>query len=64
VGYDARGERYCDLVESGIIDPAKVVKSAVRHSASAACNLLSIGAAVTFDLAPEGLSDEQSALLF
>jgi len=63
VGYDARAERYCDLVEAGIIDPAKVVKSAVRHSAAAACNLLSIGAAVTLDVTPGGL-DEQSDLLF
>jgi len=63
MGYDARGERYCDLVEAGIIDPAKVVKSAVRHSAAAACNLLSIGAAITLDAAQDG-PDEQSSLLF
>lgn len=63
MGYDARSERYCDLVEAGIIDPAKVVKSAVRHSAAAACNLLSIGAAITLDTAQDGL-DEQSSLLF
>ena len=49
MGYDARNEEYLDLIEAGIIDPAKVVKSAVKHAASVACSLLSIGAAITFD---------------
>lgn len=65
MGYDARGERYCDLVDSGIIDPAKVVKSALKHSSSVACSLLSIGAAITFDaLGSVEDSDPGSSLLF
>lgn len=49
MGYDARTESYRDMITAGIIDPTKVVKSSVKHAASVACNLLSIGAAVTFD---------------
>lgn len=66
IGYDARNEKYCDLVENGIIDPAKVVKSALKHSAAVACSLLSIGAAITFDVqeaGPGGDGTEQSSLL-
>lgn len=64
MGFDARTEKYCDLVESGIIDPAKVVKSAIKHSASVACNLLSIGAVMTFDTSQHESDTEQSSLLF
>ena len=65
-GYDVRNEKYCDMLESGIIDPAKVVKSSMRHAAVAACNLLSVGCAITIDdaeSAPAG-PGENSALLF
>ena len=48
-GYDARNENYHDLIKEGIIDPSKVVKSAVHHAAIAACNLLSVGCAMTID---------------
>lgn len=64
MGFDARTEKYCDLVECGIIDPAKVVKSAIRHSASVACSLLSIGAVMTFDTGELTPTSEQSSLLF
>ena len=65
MGYDARTEQFKDMIESGIIDPAKVVKSAVKHAASVACNLLSIGASITFDDRKEAVSDaESSSLLF
>jgi len=64
MGFDARTEKYCDLVESGIIDPAKVVKSAVKHSAAVACSLLSIGAVMTFDISEPASDAEQSSLLF
>jgi chaperonin GroEL len=64
MGYDARAERYTDLVSAGIIDPAKVVKSAIKHSAAVACNLLSIGAAISLDTLEPAASDEQGTLLF
>ena len=39
-GYDADKDEYCDLVEAGIIDPAKVVRTALQNAASVACLLL------------------------
>jgi chaperonin GroEL len=35
-GYDARKGVYCDLVKAGIIDPAKVVRTALEDAASVA----------------------------
>ncbi len=37
-GYDADKDTYGDLVEAGIIDPAKVVRTALQNAVSvAAC---------------------------
>ena len=35
-GYDAQNDEYCDLIERGIIDPAKVVRTALQDAASVA----------------------------
>jgi chaperonin GroEL len=35
-GFDAQKEEYCDMVAEGIIDPAKVVRSALQAAASVA----------------------------
>ncbi len=45
-GYDARRNEYCDLVKEGIIDPTKVVRSAVENAASVATLLLTSDALV------------------
>jgi chaperonin GroEL len=45
-GYDARQDRYCDMVKEGIIDPTKVVRSALQNAASVATLLLSSDALV------------------
>ena len=45
-GYDARNDKFVDMIKSGIVDPALVVTSAVRHAVSAADNLLSMGCAM------------------
>lgn len=47
VGYDAAIEEYVDMVESGIIDPTKVTRSALQHAASVAGMLLSTEAMIT-----------------
>jgi chaperonin GroEL len=46
-GYDADRDEYCDLIEAGIIDPAKVVRTALQNAASVACMLLSTSCLVT-----------------
>src|SRR5437660_3516116 len=45
-GYDARGDRYCDMVKEGIIDPTKVVRYALQNAASVATLLLTSDALV------------------
>lgn len=45
-GFDARNEQYVDMVESGIIDPAKVTRSALQNAASVAGLVLTTGAAI------------------
>jgi chaperonin GroEL len=45
-GYDARTDRYCDMVKEGIIDPTKVVRSALQNAASVATLLLTSDALV------------------
>ena len=39
-GYDALNDEYGDMIEFGVIDPAKVVRSALQNAASVACLLL------------------------
>jgi chaperonin GroEL len=45
-GFDAQTETYCDLIEAGIIDPTKVVRTALQDAASIAGLLISTEAMV------------------
>jgi chaperonin GroEL len=45
-GFDALNERYVDMFEAGIIDPAKVVRLALENAASIASLILTTEAAV------------------
>jgi chaperonin GroEL len=45
-GFDARQGEYCDMVKEGIIDPTKVVRSALQNAASVATLLLTSDALV------------------
>jgi chaperonin GroEL len=45
-GYDARLDKYCDMVKEGIIDPTKVVRSALQNAASVSTLLLTSDALV------------------
>lgn len=46
-GYNAATDEYVDLIKAGIIDPTKVVRSALEHAVSAASMLLTTEAVVT-----------------
>lgn len=46
-GFDAYSERYCDMVEAGIVDPAKVTRSALQNAASIASTVLTTEAVVS-----------------
>ncbi|MBY0589326.1 chaperonin GroEL [bacterium] len=47
IGYDANKGEYVDMIEAGIIDPTKVVRSALQNAASIAGLLLTTEALVT-----------------
>jgi chaperonin GroEL len=53
IGYDVIDNEYCDMVEKGIIDPAKVTRSAIENAASIAAMILTIEALIT-DIPEEG----------
>jgi chaperonin GroEL len=46
MGFDAQGEEYTDMVKAGIIDPKKVVRTALQNAASVASLLLTTEAMV------------------
>ena len=52
-GFDAQEETYCDLVKAGIIDPAKVVRTALEDAASVASLLITTEAMVAEKPKPE-----------
>ena len=47
IGYDANSNEYVDMVKAGIIDPVKVVRTALGNAASIAALLLTTEALVT-----------------
>ena len=46
IGFDALNERYVNMIEAGIVDPTKVVRSALQNASSVASMLLTTEAAV------------------
>ena len=52
-GFDAYKNEYVDLIESGIIDPTKVTRSALQNASSIASTLLTTESIVTDIPAPE-----------
>ena len=53
-GYDAQSNEYRDLVKTGIIDPAKVVRVALQDAASIAGLLITTEAMVAEKPEPQG----------
>lgn len=47
IGFDAKSNQYVNMIEVGIIDPAKVVRSALEHAASIAGLLLTCECIIT-----------------
>ena len=46
-GFDAYNETYCDMLECGIVDPAKVTRCALQNAASIASTVLTTEAVVS-----------------
>ena len=57
-GFDAARGRYVDLVEAGIVDPAKVVRTALENAVSVAGVLLLAEGTVTEIPEPKGRAEE------
>ncbi len=53
VGYDVLKEKYVDMIAAGIVDPAKVSRSALQNAASVAATLLTTEAVVADIPEPE-----------
>ena len=59
VGFDANAMKWVNMVESGIIDPVKVTRSALQNAASIASLILTTECAVTDIPAPEPAAPAQ-----
>ena len=46
IGYDAYNDEYVDMVKAGILDPAKVSRSALQNATSVASSFLTTEAVV------------------
>ena len=53
VGFDALKEEYVNMVEAGILDPAKVTRSALQNANSVASTLLTTESVVANIKEPE-----------
>jgi chaperonin GroEL len=47
IGYDVIKEEYLDMVDDGVIDPAKVTRGALENAASIAAMILTTEALIT-----------------
>ncbi len=54
VGYNAATDKFEDLVKAGVVDPTKVVRSALENAASAAMMFLTTEAVVTDKISEKG----------
>ena len=52
-GFDAYSEVYCDMIEQGIVDPAKVTRCALQNAASIASTVLTTEAVVSEKKEPQ-----------
>ena len=62
VGFNAATEEYVDMIEAGIVDPAKVIRSALQNAASASALLLTTEAGITDIPAPAPAAPDMGAM--
>ena len=62
VGYDAAKDQYVNMIEAGIVDPAKVTRSALQNAASIAAMVLTTETLVADKPAPEGAAPAAPAM--
>ena len=54
IGYNAATDKFEDLVKAGVVDPTKVVRSALQNAASAAMMFLTTEAVITDKMSEKG----------
>ena len=59
-GFDAQKEEYCDMIKAGIIDPAKVVRTALQDAASVAGLLITTEAMIAERKEPKSGGDDHA----
>lgn len=62
IGYDAANDEYVNMIEAGIVDPAKVTRSALQNAASIAAMVLTTETLVADKPAPEGAAPAAPAM--
>ena len=62
IGYDAAKDKYVNMIEAGIVDPAKVTRSALQNAASIAAMVLTTETLVADKPAPEGAAPAAPAM--
>lgn len=62
IGYDAANDKYVNMIEAGIVDPAKVTRSALQNAASIAAMVLTTETLVADKPAPEGSAPAAPAM--
>lgn len=62
IGYDAANDKYVNMIEAGIVDPAKVTRSALQNAASIAAMVLTTETLVADKPAPEGVAPAAPAM--
>ena len=62
IGYDAANDKYVNMIEAGIVDPAKVTRSALQNAASIAAMVLTTETLVADKPAPEGAAPAAPAM--
>lgn len=59
-GYDAYNDRFVDMIEAGIVDPVKVVRSALENAASVSGMMLTVGAIMVEDVQEKSSCDRST----
>ncbi|MBP0637411.1 MULTISPECIES: chaperonin GroEL [unclassified Cupriavidus] len=62
LGYDAGTERYGDMIELGVIDPVKVVRTALQNAVSVASLLLTTDCMIAIQRSPTSQGDAGTSL--
>ena len=61
-GYDARNDQFVDMIEAGIIDPAKVVRLVLKYAGSVAGMVLTTGAVIIEEKNEEDSTPDAGAM--